>query len=172
MIAYLDTETTGIGPNARVIQIAIDLCTVEGKTVATLNTLVNQESPSHPAAIEVHGITDEKQATGIDKYLAGSLVGKLLAEATLIVGHNIPFDIQMCGQSFSGLTISHKQTYCTMRSLTNHCKIPSPRGGYKWPKLIEAYEMLFNQDFANAHDAWADVQACKRLYFKCKELGL
>ena len=171
MIVFCDTETTGIGPTARVIQIAMDLCMDDGRTVATLNTIVNQETPCHTKALEVHGITNAMQANGIDRYIAGNLISKIAAEAHVIIGHNIPFDIEMCKQSFISLYLPF-QSYCTMRQLTPVCKIPSPKGGLKWPKLSEAYRHFFNEDFANAHDAWADVQACKRLYFKCKELGL
>ncbi len=171
MIVFCDTETSGLGSTARVIQIAMDLCTDDGRTIATLNTIVNQETPCNEHALKVHGITDAMQAKGLDRYIAGNIINKFASEAHLIIGHNIKFDIDMVRQSFMQINLPW-QSYCTMQTLTPICKIPSPKGGLKWPKLNEAYRHFFNEDFDNAHDAWADVQACKRLYFKCKELGL
>lgn len=173
MLAFLDCETTGIGPDARVIQLGIDLCHFDGRTVASMNCIVNQMVPSHPRAVEVHGITDERQAAeGLDRTIAAQIASILLAQATIVIGHNVPFDIEMVGYSFPGIMLSHKESYCTMRRMTDRVKIPAARGGYKWPKLVEAYRWAFKEDFDNAHDAWADVQACKRLYFWCKENGL
>ena len=42
---------------------------------------------------------------------------------------------------------------------------------FKMPKLIEAHQHLFGEGFDKAHDAMADVMACKRIYFECKRLA-
>ncbi len=44
-------------------------------------------------------------------------------------------------------------------------QIPGEYGAYKWPQLQEAYKHFFNKEFDNAHDALADVTACKDVYF-------
>lgn len=164
MILVIDTETTGIGPTARIIQIAADLCREDGRSVATLNTLVAAGVPSHPKALEVHGITDEMAATGLDPATAGALVGKFISAAGLVIGHNISFDIDMCRQTF-WTGIEPVNIYCTLAKARQHLRLPSN-------KLVDVYKHMFGEWFADAHSAMADVQACKRVYLRMKEMGL
>jgi DNA polymerase III subunit epsilon len=55
-----------------------------------------------------------------------------------------------------------------MQAATSYCQIPEPYG-YKWPTLEELHKKLFNQPFAGAHQALADVRACVRCYFELKQ---
>ena len=50
-----------------------------------------------------------------------------------------------------------------MESSTGYCRIPGPYG-YKWPKLSELHRKLFGEDFAEAHNAAADIQATERCF--------
>jgi DNA polymerase III epsilon subunit-like protein len=164
MILVLDTETAGIGPTARIIQIAADLCREDGTSVATLNTLVAAGVSSHPKALEVHGITDEMAVTGLDPMVAGSVINAFIDQATLVIGHNINFDIDMCKQSFVNFKVPWSN-YCTLK--TARAKL-----GLASNKLGVVYRHFFDEDFADAHSAMADVQACKRVYLRMKEMGL
>ena len=47
------------------------------------------------------------------------------------------------------------------------CKIPGGRGGkFKLPTLTELHEFLFNEPFAEAHNATADVEATTRCFLE------
>ncbi|HUV85413.1 MAG TPA: hypothetical protein VMV86_06875, partial [Methanosarcinales archaeon] len=59
-------------------------------------------------------------------------------------------------------------SYCTMLEGTDICKIPSFRGN-KWPTLKELHKHLFNEDFEDAHDALADVEATRRCYYAIRK---
>jgi DNA polymerase-3 subunit epsilon len=48
----LDTETTGLGHDAEIIEIAI-ICAFSGKTF--INTLVKPRNPIPPSATAIHG---------------------------------------------------------------------------------------------------------------------
>jgi DNA polymerase III epsilon subunit-like protein len=39
-------------------------------------------------------------------------------------------------------------------------------GAYKWPKLEELHQHLFNEVPANLHDALTDVKACLRCFLQ------
>ncbi len=61
---------------------------------------------------------------------------------------------------------------CTMRALTDICKIPprGNRGGYKWPSLSECCVFFHMEEFGD-HTAKADAYACLALLRKLKEMG-
>ena len=53
-----------------------------------------------------------------------------------------------------------------MWSSTDLLKLPGGRGGkFKPPKLMELYESLFEEQFQEAHNAAADVEATTRIFF-------
>jgi DNA polymerase III epsilon subunit-like protein len=58
-----------------------------------------------------------------------------------------------------------------MQAATSYCRLPGPYG-FKWPTLQELHLKLFNETFAGAHRALADVRACARCYFELKRLKI
>ena len=102
-----------------------------------------------------------------------------LADANLIVGHNIAFDLNIVGcelyrEGMAYNSLLTKRNVCTMQRATDFCAIPSnsPYGGYKWPKLEELHRKLFGCTFDGAHDALADIEATKKCYFALKQRGI
>ena len=62
-----------------------------------------------------------------------------------------------------------KKLACPMKISTDICKIPSPRGGYKWPKVEEAYEFFFGkteyiEKHRGADDAFHEADIVMELY--------
>lgn len=159
----------------RVIQIAAILTTETGEEVASLHTYLKPDNfVIAPSAELVHGITlSILEEQGIDRLSGLSCLDAMAKQATEIVGHNIKFDISMMKIEENRLnTHFHLCTlpnYCTMLTSTKICKIPNiGKGGYKWPKLTEAYQILLGKDLNDAHDAMADIRATKEIYFKLK----
>jgi hypothetical protein len=72
----------------------------------------------------------------------------------------------------SGIEYTPKNAFCTMKSLTNYLKLPSTRGGYKWPKLSEAYAALLNKELVGAHDAMVDVSGLCEIVQFCVQQGI
>lgn len=103
-----------------------------------------------------------------------------LVDAELVIGHNIDFDKHVLGcelyrERLDYDTLLNKKSVCTMQRSTNFCAIPNPNsyyGGYKWPKLEELYQKLFNTTLSNAHDALSDVEATRKCYFELKQQGI
>ena len=52
-----------------------------------------------------------------------------------------------------------------MEQTIEFCKLPG-NYGYKFPKLSELYEILFKENFEDAHDATVDINATFRCFYK------
>jgi len=184
MFLVFDTETTGlpVRENApvnevdnwpRVVQIAWQLHDGTGALTGHHNVLVKPEGFEIPYSAEkVHGISTGKAlAEGIPLQDALKLFNRSLETADYLIGHNIRFDINALGAEFirSGLETRFLETkqVCTMQSTRDHMKLPGGRGGrFKPPKLMELYEYLFEEQFSEAHNAAADVEATARCFFE------
>ena len=98
-----------------------------------------------------------------------------LARARVLIAHNLDYDEKIVGAEFYRLGqpnhLEKKQKRCTMKSATEFCQLPGPKG-YKWPRLEELYQILFNEDFEDQHTALADVRACARCFFELRRRGI
>lgn len=195
MIAFFDTETTGL-PNKRsprlelqphVLQLAVSLYDNERRPVLEISTLVKipPEVKIDPKALDTHGITPAMlEQYGMQKFQAIQLLRFAFNRAELIVAHNLQFDKKLLTfetereqrlNLFEG-----KRAFCTMEATVPLLKLPPTEAMIKWghgdkfksPKLSEAYQFLFNEDFEGAHDALADTRACARVYFELVDRGL
>lgn len=179
MILYFDTETTGKADlrapldaphQPHIVQLAAILCENDGKEVQSINLIIKPGNWVIPAeATAIHGISHElAMRVGVSAKAALSTLEWLCKATDLFVAHNIDFDNFVCSSEFlrcfnDDLSISHEALFCTMRAMTHICNVPGPYGP-KWPKLIEAYRHCFQKDFDGAHDALADVRACKEIH--------
>jgi len=184
MFLVFDTETSGL-PNyklplndptqARIVQLAALLLDAEFNEVSCMSTLIKPEHPFwiiHSMAQAAHGISVEQcLKNGIPISVALQMFDCFYVKSTRVVAHNIKFDRRMIEVERE---LSHPQfriesnpaiDFCTMLSTTDLCKLPGRiPGQYKWPKLIELYKFLFNEEFDKAHDALADCRATARCF--------
>ena len=185
-----DTETTGLPQwgepsdhpsQPHIVDIACSLFDGAGLEIDRFDAIINPgvEIPADVAAIQ--GITTEiAQAEGIDPLVALKRFEAITAEADVIVGHNVSFDIRMVRILSARMTGSKWEPstalFCTMRRTTNICRIlkknPRTINDWKWPTLGEATKFFFNEDLPNAHRARPDCDAAARIYFHLKEQGL
>lgn len=188
MFVVFDTETTGHAlfgrPAAfegqpKIVSIAALLCDDDGKEVSCMSTLIHPAGWEIPlVASEIHGITTEEAlAKGIKLDIAMEFFAEFVEIADTLVAHNLMFDQLVVNHATSLLNPSvnlfhGKILHCTKNAATNILKIKKPTGGYKWPKLTEAYRHFFNEDFEGAHGALADTRACKAVYMELKKLGV
>ncbi len=185
MITFFDTETTGLpdfNQRARhesqphIVQLAAILTDDAGDVLESHNCIVKPDGWSIPKEVsDLHGITDEIAQVGLPEKLVASLLFEMVKKSTLLVAHNITFDKFIARialrrhELFSDADdVWWKEfpTSCTMRRMTDICKLPGKFSGkYKWPNLQEAHTHAFGKPFDGAHDALADVLACKEVYF-------
>lgn len=191
MILFFDTETTGFPHKSKpvdhpdqphLVQLAAMLTEDDGKPVSQFSFIIDPgvahgiRIPSGAAA--VHGIDEERVwRHGIPTRYALRSFNELYQRADMIVGHNVDFDCEIVSIGvererlpFDAGYMNGLPRFCTMKSSTDICCIPSPKGGNKWPKLGEAYKHFTGLDLEGAHDAMNDLLACKAVFFKLREL--
>lgn len=168
-IIFIDTETTGLGRDARIVQVA---WIKSGKLTKRMIAPDGFEIPAEATA--KHGITTEKAlAVGLPfKDVTLELHAAIMA-SEMLVCHNTAFDKRMMAQEFSRLGFAFPKIAesCTMLGSTDFCAIPS-KDGFKWPSLKELHHKLFDYDFAGAHDAGADISATLQCYFELRRKGV
>lgn len=193
---FFDTETNGIktddNPNFRLrcVQLGAilqDLDTM--RVLGEINLIINQEGRLIPAgASNVHGITDDlAAAVGVHKLDADGLFAQFIDKADVIVAHNIQYDLDVIADDMpdSHLALEGKPTFCTMQGSLYAVKAPlthkqkayftskgrMPDAPYKVPNLTEAHQYFYGKPFEGAHDAMADIRACRDVFFTLQELG-
>jgi DNA polymerase-3 subunit alpha len=190
MYLIFDTETTGLPKSydapitdldnwPRLVQIAWQLHDDMGVIIEHQDFLIKPEGFNIPFTSQnIHGISTELAlAEGQDLAEVLQIFNKTLQKADFVVGHNISFDINVTGAEFLRKNIDTKLTDIDILDTATEktallCQLPGGRGGrYKLPKLGELYKHLFNEDFAEAHNATADVEATTRAFLELIRLG-
>ena len=172
MFLIFDTETTGLPKlwNApisdtdnwpRCIQIAWQLHDDLGKCIEHKDFLIKPEGFNIPYDAEkIHGISTElaiNEGVSITEVL--NEFNTALSKAQFVVGQNVGFDVNIMGAEFYKKNVNNilqelpVLDTCTEKT-AELCKIPGGRGGkFKLLILTELHQKLFNQPFAEAHNA-------------------
>jgi DNA polymerase III epsilon subunit-like protein len=131
-----------------------------------------------PGATAVNKLTTEfLREKGIPVVEALGPYIAAVSEGRVVVCHNAQHDLKQIRAELrrAGLPDLFEGTrnICTMRALTDVCKIPpkSGRGGYKFPKLSEA-AVFFGFDLLGDHTALADSHVTLKLFRKMRDLGV
>ncbi len=189
---FFDTETSGLPKSmkaplgdldnwCRVVQLAWSLTNENFEVIEQKKFYIEaKDFEIDKGAEDTHGISKEKTLLeGVKPSYALEQFAEAFSYSNiLLVAHNINFDFKVIASEL----LRNKQrialrlflkldTYCTMLNTVELCKIPFKKmfNKFKYPKLAEAYKILLNKDLINAHDAFADVKACKELYIFLKE---
>ena len=185
MYLIFDTETTGLPKSwnapitdtdnwPRCIQIAWQLHDDMGNLLDRNDFLIQPDGFNIPYDAErIHGISTElAQEKGISLNEGLRLFNEALSKTTFIVGQNVEFDVNIMGCEFHRLGVENNLTKlpvldtCTEKTALL-CQLPGGRGGkFKLPTLTELHKHLFGIDFAEAHNATADVEATTRCFLE------
>jgi DNA polymerase-3 subunit epsilon len=158
---YLDTETTGLGPDARICDIAV----VDQVGNVLLDTLVNPGVPIPAGASAVHGITDAMvfnapQWGDIADELAGVLAGRT------VVIYNRGYDLPLIKRHFEMIGVEDLPAgadfQCAMLAYSDFAGEPNQWGnGRKWHKLDAAAERFGIPP--GGHRALADADTARQV---------
>src|SRR6056300_272216 len=185
MYLIFDTETTGLPKRwdaplsdsenwPRCIQIAWQIHDAEGALLSHEDYLIQPDGFTIPFDSEqVHGIsTALAEAKGTPLVEVLDQFDAALNQVDYVVGHNVSFDRNIMGAEYlrAGLSdpLEDKAVLdtCTEETATL-CQLPGGRGGkFKLPTLSELYHFLFQENFEEAHNATADVEATSRAFLE------
>lgn len=159
---YLDTETTGTGPTAEVIEVGV--VDSEGKTL--YSSLVKPRGTIEPEAMRVHNIAPELVASapgwtdvwpGLRTVLEGNHVG----------AYNSDFDLRLIKQSLTRAwlrwDLEDHSFFCVMKLYARFAgEWDSKRGSYRWHSLDAAGRQA-GLPLVNSHRAIDDALLARAL---------
>jgi len=191
MFLIFDTETTGFPKDwnapitdldnwPRVVQLAWQIHDEQGALVEVQDHIIYPDGFDIPFnSTKIHGISTERarnEGKPLEEVLA--LFEASMDKCEYLIGHNVKFDLNVTGCEYyrvKGANPLDQKTpvdSCT-ETTAELCQLPGGRGGrYKLPKLEELYLHLFNEGFAEAHNAAFDVEATARVFLELVRLNI
>ena len=183
-IIVFDTETTGLPKSHQssiykidewpyIVQLAWVIYDTDTKKINTHSHIIKCPCESTPESLEIHKIDKHRiDEEGIDIKHVLKLFTQSVKKCDIIVGHNISFDKRMvmveCIRNNHQPIFDKINEYCTMqngKTITNILtKTKSGREYFKFPKLTELHENLFQTIPNGIHDALIDTMICLRCY--------
>lgn len=144
----VDTETTGLTNNDRIVEIAILTVDMDGNITEKWETLIQPERDVGP--VDIHGISaDMVLHAPLFREIAGDIAERL--DGACIVGHNVSFDTRMLQNEFDRISGDLAVGECLdTRSVFSG-------------KLAEACEE-YNIKLEDQHCALADAEATANLF--------
>lgn len=187
---FFDTETSGFINKKKTYddpeqnwccQIGAMTTDQDGNELETLDVIIKANGRKIPSfLVDLHGISAERaDAEGIEEIEAIEKFSRLMLDMPTKICHNFLFDNEFTDHMFlrnmDDLSDIARSRYflqlphiCTMRhkEVVKFCGLKNKAGKPKWPKLEELYQILFDKDFPNAHNAMADTRATKECFFE------
>lgn len=155
---FVDTETSGLGENAEIIEVAV----LEPDGTVLLEALVKPVDDVPPQATAVHGLANVDLADAPAWPDIAALLTELV-HGRVLIAHNASFDMRMFEQSSRrhGLaTPAADRWACTMEMLTH-------ANDGRWPRLSLAMSMAGVDGPASVigrpHRAAYDAECCRRI---------
>ena len=197
-IALFDLETTGLPikaghttikytnlesfENARVIQIGmmiyeLNLRDESYKLIKTYDKTIKPDEFIIKNA-HIHNITQQyAMENGVSFCEAIYEMMEDLVNIDMLIAHNINFDklvfmSELYRYEFGQITkhLNKVKSFCTMINSVNITKKGNPP--YKWPKLAELHDHLFNTSTVNEHNALADTKILSKCFWQMYDLEL
>ncbi|AVD63710.1 3'-5' exonuclease family protein [Serratia marcescens] len=137
----LDTETTGLGDDAEIVEISI----IDATGKVLIDTLIKPSTPIPNEATEIHGITNEMVMNAPTWPDVFPSIDAIISGKTVVV-YNSRYDSRLLMQTNTIWNVcpafEHGFTKfeCAMLEYAEFYGQKSDRGGYKWQKLTTAAE--------------------------------
>lgn len=170
-IVFLDTETSGLGSSAEMVEIGIVGLSGNGVGSVLLDTLVKPVEAIPEEATRIHGITNEMvSGAPVFAELYPILVNHLTGKSVFI--YNKAYDTQIIDNACirAGLPLIEFDSYCLMLPFSElYGDWNDYKKSYRWQKLTTAFSMcddIHDDDRAliQAHRAVGDSIMAKYVY--------
>ncbi|MBI4769272.1 MAG: 3'-5' exonuclease [Chloroflexi bacterium] len=153
---YLDTETTGLGASAEIVEI----CVLDHDGAVLVDTLVKPTGRIPPDASALHGITDRTVANAPAWPEVWPAVEALLSGRVVAI-YNADYDVRLMQQSHRKHRLPWNLTdtrfFCIMKAYAEyHGEWNSRYGSFRWQSL-EAAGRQCRINLPGAHRARADA---------------
>jgi DNA polymerase-3 subunit epsilon len=156
---FLDTETTGFGPHAEIVDVAV----VDRHGAVLLDTLVRPVGSIPSDATAIHGIVDAMVADAprwpeVYPLLCAALDGRA------VVVYNAEFDFTMVNQMNWRCRFGQRNDawHCAMRQYGAFSQQWNAKyGNYRWFKLADALATFGLP--SGGHRALGDALACRQV---------
>ena len=168
-----DTETTGFGNDARILEIGM-VFSEDGELVDAWRQRFNPkgvdwDAPNVQEALRVNGINPAELVGCPDFSEVADAILMFLRRYKVWVGHNISYDLRMLGNEFGRLGKSFSKNealaVCT-RDLAKHFdKLERKKNSH----TLDATANRFGVKIAGAHTAIGDATATAEILFKMVE---
>lgn len=157
---YLDTETTGLDPQAEIV----DICVLDHDGTVLVDTLVRPVAPIPADATRVHGLTNAMVAGAPTWREVWPLVAAAL-KSRLVGIYNMEYDRRLMRQSHRqhGLHWAEPEAefFCIMEAYAQfYGKWDARRGAYRFQRLEEAGRQC-NLSLPNSHRAKPDTDLAR-----------
>ena len=159
--------------NARMLELAYVIINTEGEIVKEVSHLIKHDIEINIQNSHIHGIDMDmiqQYGANIEEVLDQLHIN--LENVDTIVAHNIEFDFNILLSELYrkyqkymktiGLLYT-KNKVCTMMKGKKYMRIP------KFPKLVDLYKHIFNEDYEQKHRALDDVMLCTKCYIEMLE---
>ena len=155
-VAVLDVETTGFSRFDRIVEIAILRIDRQCRITREYQTLINPLQDVGPTHVHNVTATMVKDAPAF-KNVARDILA-FLPEKTLVVGHNVSFDLKFIERELSaelGRPVRYN-SFCTLKQSRKYLTSPS----YKLGEICRCYGISNDE----AHAAMGDTKATLKLF--------
>lgn len=167
-----DLETTGVDVYSdRIVTAAIVILDRQGEVVQKFNWLVNPEMEIPEAASNIHGITNEVAATGMDSKEA---VFQIMQKLDIYERKNIPAAGYNLSYDYTILRTEaerHGYRFSEPRTVIDAFIIDRQLSPYrKGKRTLSVVAPLYGVELGNAHEAEADCIAAGQMALKQMEI--
>jgi DNA polymerase-3 subunit epsilon len=159
---YLDTETTGTGPNAEVIEVGV----VDNQGELLYSSFIRPRGPIELEAMQVHHITAEMVSDAPDWTEVWPSLRSVLVGHRIGV-YNSDFDVRLIKQSLTRAWIrwdlEDHNFFCIMKLYARFAgDWDQKRGSYRWHSLDAAGRQA-GISLSNTHRAVDDARLARAL---------